>query len=244
VPGLNAATLLSVWEEGASQSSPQRALTLLAAWSGTSRDAWARATVGERDRVLLLLREELFGARVEATASCPQCGTDHELAFRTENVRVPASEAPAAADALRVTAMGYEVSYRLVTSQDLVEIAEAADGDARGVLLRRCIRDVRRGGLAVDAAALPEPVLGTVIEEMARHDAQADVGISMRCSECAHPWSMPFDILTHLWSEIEEWAHRVLLDVHALASAYGWSERDILTMSARRRRLYRQIVSA
>jgi len=53
---------------------------------------------------------------------------------------------------------------------------------------------------------------------------------------------MTFDILTYLWSEIEDWAQRLLLEVHTLALAYGWSERDILAMSPRRRRLYLEMV--
>jgi hypothetical protein len=34
------------------------------------------------------------------------------------------------------------------------------------------------------------------------------------------------------------------MDVHALASAYGWSEREILALSDTRRRLYLEMVSA
>jgi hypothetical protein len=33
-------------------------------------------------------------------------------------------------------------------------------------------------------------------------------------------------------------------DVHQLASAYGWSEHDILTMSAGRRQLYLELVAS
>jgi hypothetical protein len=43
---------------------------------------------------------------------------------------------------------------------------------------------------------------------------------------------------------VEDWASRLLLEVHALASVYGWSERDVLNLSPRRRRLYLDMVGA
>ncbi len=55
---------------------------------------------------------------------------------------------------------------------------------------------------------------------------------------------MPFDILSYLWTEIEDWAQRLLVDVHTLAVSYGWSERDILALSPRRRRMYLELLGA
>jgi hypothetical protein len=39
-------------------------------------------------------------------------------------------------------------------------------------------------------------------------------------------------------------ARRLLIEVHSLASAYGWSETDILSMSEPRRALYLEMVQA
>ena len=44
--------------------------------------------------------------------------------------------------------------------------------------------------------------------------------------------------------EIHAWAKRTLREVHTLASAYGWSEREILSMSAVRRALYLEMVQS
>jgi hypothetical protein len=55
---------------------------------------------------------------------------------------------------------------------------------------------------------------------------------------------MVFDVVSYLWGEIEDWAERLLRDVHSLAAAYGWSERDIVGMSALRRRLYLELANA
>jgi hypothetical protein len=87
-------------------------------------------------------------------------------------------------------------------------------------------------------------VVGAVVDRMARSDPQADVRLESACPACAHRWSSPFDIFCYLWSEIEDWAERLIREVHALALAYGWSERDIIAMSPRRRRLYLDMMGA
>ena len=47
-----------------------------------------------------------------------------------------------------------------------------------------------------------------------------------------------------LWAELEAVARRLAMEVHTLASAYGWSESEILSLSDARRRLYLEMVSA
>ena len=238
VPGLNSVVLLSAWEEGVSQPLMQRALTLLAVTRPErSAEEWARLSIGERDRWLLQVREELFGASLEMMAVCPKCSERLELSFNTSDVRV---SAPAAVleNGLVVGASGYEVTCHLPTSADLLDIIQSPAPDLREALLKRCVEVARLGGESLDPAALPDEIVSTVIDKMAKADPQADVQVEMACPACSHRWSLPFDILSYLWSEIEDWAQRLLLDVHTLASAYGWSEGDILTMSPRRRRIY------
>jgi hypothetical protein len=50
-------------------------------------------------------------------------------------------------------------------------------------------------------------------------------------------------VVSFFWMEVESWAYRILRQVHALASAYGWSEGDILAMSPWRRQFYLEMVS-
>ena len=237
---LTAAALLTAWEQGASQSPIQRALTLLTTtWPDRSTDDWAQASIGQRDGWLLTLREELFGSSLETVAVCPNCGEQLELTFSTQDIRAVAAVVD---DALRVTAGGYEVACHLPTSADLLEIAQSSTEDGRERLLQRCVQVAQCGDTAVDPATLPTEVAAAVMEAMAKADPQADVQIALSCPACRHGWSMAFDILAYLWSEIEDWARRLLREVHTLAAVYGWSERDILALSARRRRLYLEML--
>lgn len=118
-----------------------------------------------------------------------------------------------------------QTGYRLPTTEDLIAIEHLTDVDeARAALLARC-------------AASEEDV-----ERMAMLDPQADVQIDADCPSCGHRWREPFDIVTFLWTEISVLARRLLADVHDLASAYHWSERDILAMSPARRNAYLEML--
>jgi len=241
VPALNAATLLTVWEQGVLQHPVERSLELLAiSWPELTAQDWANVSVGRRDRQLLLLREELFGSKLEAVAICPQCGTRLELVLSTRDLQTPAAQIFEAPQCLE--SGSYEVEYRLPTSADLLEVANNLN-QAREILLERCV-EARSEGEAVQAAALPQPVLKLLGEKMAQADPQAEVRIAVDCPDCLHHWSSVFDVLSYLWGEIEDWAERLLRDVHSLASAYGWSERDIISMTALRRRLYLEMLGA
>jgi len=48
--------------------------------------------------------------------------------------------------------------------------------------------------------------------------------------------------VAYLWNEIDAWAYRTLQEVHTLAKAYGWSEEEILRLSAWRRHFYISLV--
>jgi hypothetical protein len=239
VLALSATNLLTAWEQGLAQHPLQRAVTLLAlAWPEKTTDEWARISIGERDRGLLQLRQELFGSRFEAIAGCPECGERLELAFSTQDLLTK----PATSEPLKLTSGGYEVDYRVPTTDDLLAVA-GDGGHARELLMERCV-EARNDGVAVSASALPDEVVKLLGQKMADADPQAEVQILLTCPACSHHWPTVFDILSYLWGEIEDWAQRLLQDVHSLASAYGWSERDILSMTATRRRLYLEILGA
>ena len=235
--GLNASSVLVAWEHARLQAPVQRALTLLCmAWPQRSIDEWAAISIGERDAALLTQHEQLFATAFENVAECPRCAQTLEVAFRADDIR---AEPPPAHEALTLCRDGYQIRFRLPNSGDLLAIMDA-DSGGHAALLERCVHSACRGSDSdsVSLEHLPEPVRQALSEEMARADPQADVTIAMSCPACGHRFRMPFDILDYLWSELEDWAQRALYEVHVLASAYGWYERDILEMSPQRRQIY------
>ena len=240
--GLNPTALLAAWEEGAGQLPLRRAITLLTmAWPERSAAEWAGASIGERDRGLLRLREDLFGPRFDGVAVCPACGQRLQLTFSTHDITVPAPALAGRAESLRLESAGYEVVYHLPTTADLLAVSDT--GDPAG-LLKRSVEVARRGGEVVDPAQLPDEVASAVSVAMAQADPQAEVRMALACPACSHQWTCLFDILSFLWGEIEDWVQRIVREVHILASAYGWTEAGILALSPRRRRIYLEMVGA
>jgi hypothetical protein len=91
-------------------------------------------------------------------------------------------------------------------------------------------------------SSLPAVVIDQVAEQMRSMDPQADIELALKCPGCEHAWTATFEILDYFWREIESWKQRILQEVHRLARAYGWGERDILQMSAWRRRSYLEMI--
>lgn len=232
------AAVLAAWEAGRGRPPVQRALALLAlAGPELASGDPAQLPIGERDRRLLALREELFGSALEATEACPRCGERVELGFRVEQARAQQGT-PIDQGSRRLQAGPFEVRWRLPTSADLLAVGASAGG--RETLLRRCVEEVRQGGAAVEGA-LPDAVAEAVAKAMSEADPQADVQVSLDCPSCGHPWQATFDVVAWLWTEIEDWARRLVREVHALASAYGWTEQEVLALSPWRRSLYLEL---
>jgi hypothetical protein len=226
---LSAKELLSVWESGAGQVPLQRALTMLAvACPEASSDSLARLTIGQRDARLLALREMTFGSELTGGTDCPQCGEKIELSFDCSDLR-PATETEPPAE-LAVQSNGGEVRFRLPTSADLLAIESPEQ------LLERCLLS------RVDHRT--EEFVVAVSEKMSGADPMAEVHLALNCPSCKHKWEAPFDIVAFLWREISAAARRLLSEVHTLASAYGWTETEILALSPARRRTYLEIVNA
>jgi hypothetical protein len=235
---LGVSELLVAWERAYGRHPAARALTLVAAVSGPDDADPGELSVGDRDALLLSMREAVFGDALESVADCAACGEKMELTFRTADVR-----APARMGALRpVAADGYAVEWRLPTAADLASLALGADGGA--LLLERCVIRARRGDEEVAPRELPEVVRAALAVAVERADPQADVELTMVCPACTHVNAVPFDVASFFWDELNAWACRILQDVHALASAYGWSEREILGMTSFRRQLYLEMVGA
>jgi len=245
----SAEALLRVWEDNQHAHPVRRALRALAAAApegGANR--WAQAPIGVRDRALLHLQEQLFGSALHTTADCPTCGERLESDFTVPDVggARPEQCPPAAtAAAIHLQEQGFDIEYRLPTSDDLLEIlAVPSDASDAVRLLRRCVSRAQRGGTPLDPAALPESLVDRIADGMAAHDPDADVRVGLACPACGTAWQVRFDIVTYFWSELDDWAQRMLADVHTLARAYGWSEQAILALSPARRQLYLEMVAA
>ena len=236
---LSVTELLAAWERGLDVPPTERALTLLAACSTEAPDALARLSIGRRDARLLVLRELTFGAQLTSLAACPACGERMECTFNVSDLRVAPELEPV--EAFTLTLDDDEMRFRLPNSLDQLALATCTDvASARDLLLQRCLLTTH--GAEIRVARLPLSAWAQIAEQMERADPQADIQLDMSCAACGHRWQEAFDIGSFFWTELDAWARRLLLDVHTLARAYGWSEHDILNLSAPRRQFYLNLI--
>lgn len=232
----SASRLLDTWEQGLGQPQALQALAFLQ-WArpDAERATLERLTIGQRNAELLALRQQLFGPDLAALASCPNCGETLDLSFRTADIRTPPPPLTDERVGGEILHEGHRVQFRPPDTADLLAVGQVADAAAfRQALLARC----------VDAPldTLPGDLLDEIVARMAEADPGADVRLNLTCPACAHAWQTPFDIVSFLWREVDDWAGRTLREVHLLASAYGWREADILGLSAQRRQHYLDMI--
>jgi hypothetical protein len=238
---LSTAEFLTVWELGINQSSAQRALTLLASSSDeTPLDRLAQLSIGQCDARLLTLRERTFGSRLAAVSSCPACDEALEFEINVSDIRVASASEPG--EPMEMECLGYDVRFRLPNNVDISSLDPDANVETnRHRLFSRCLLSARYAGEAITADELPTQIIATIAGRMAEADPQADIQLSLACPQCSHQWNASLDIASFFWSEVNARALRLLNDVHLLASAYGWREADILSMSSARRQAYLEL---
>ncbi len=91
---------------------------------------------------------------------------------------------------------------------------------------------------------LSAETIETLSRAMLEADPQAEITLRLTCPACAHEWDLLFDIAEFFWREISAQAQRLLREIDALARAYGWSEREILSLPAQRRQTYLEMLVA
>ncbi|VAW89523.1 hypothetical protein MNBD_GAMMA18-1277 [hydrothermal vent metagenome] len=244
---LEATELLDVWEQGLNQPPLQRALMLVTAASPElDSEAVAGLSIGARDARLLQLREWMFGPRLLNTAQCPQCTERVEWEGRTTDLRIQAVDRVDLAEESALEIAGYQLHFRLPDSGDIAAVMASTqgEGDASSMaLIKRCIISANHQGKTCDLAELPQQALDALSQKIEQLDPQAEIRTELTCPECSHQWDVLFDIGGFLWIEINNWAERTLRTIHRLATAYGWTETEILNLSPVRRQLYLGMVS-
>jgi len=227
--GLSTTEILSVWERGCGQPPVQRALTILAAANpDSSLESLAGLSVGQRDARLMKLRELTFGARFTGLANCPACDEKIELTFDAAAIR-PAEEMEVPAE-MELHVEGRELRFRMPTSADLMVVKNGEQ------LLSRCLLSGENH--------CSENTIRAIGEKMSTADPMADMRLALSCASCGDQWEAAFDIVSFFWREIAAAARGVMREVHMLASAYGWSETEILALSQARRRFYLELLNA
>ncbi len=229
--------LLAAWEQGTALPVTDRAASLIGILDpATDVDD---LTVGQCDAVLFELRGHLFGDRLDVIATCAACGDQIDMELQRSAIAPPVTEV---ARELTLAIDGHSLELRILRNADFRALAGlGSDVTPRDVVARCLVSATGPDGGPVTVSALPEEVVDTALEALAEADPGAHVLLDISCP-CGAGWTDQIDIRDVLWSEVELWVTELLHDVHALASAYGWRESDVVRLSPWRRDWYRRAV--
>jgi hypothetical protein len=235
-----------------SPASSEREPQILAFWErGTGLGRWARddalllalgpppSALGERNAALLRLRGNLFDQAWPLCSRCPSCAADCEFVADCVALADQLSAGAVAPAIVHVNHSGRCIELRAPTVNDLREIAVLPEAHAAArALLAHCIS----GDETLDE--LDEQTVADLSAHIERLDPGAVVSFALHCPNCGHDWSAAIDVGDAVWRELQRAAERVLIEIDALARAYGWTERDVLSVSLVRRAAYLQLVGA
>jgi hypothetical protein len=230
---LTSSDFLDLWERGIGLHPLDRGLLILGAGlPEASYDGLADWPLGRRNAALAQLRCACFGPRLEAWMACPECAEKLELNLDGRSL---AQTTPGAQVSEPIVARGQR--FRLPSSRDLARVARETDPRSAALRLLESCR-LEPG----ESICWSEDDLDKIGQRMAQADPMAEILFTLRCPECHAECNTTLDIVTFLWEEIEARAKRLLRDVHSLACAYGWTEKEILSLSEHRRAFYLEMV--
>lgn len=239
---LEAGDVLSIAELGSRQSPTSTVLRILAlADAGDGPTDPAALPLGARDRLLLQVRQHTLGVPLEVVEACPRCDTQLEFALQTSALLT--GDPGVQSGSLEFQHEALVVRFRLPRSEDLLHVETVVDEwEASRALVQRCVESATRAGAPVDTAdpgaGLSDAEMEALNTAMVAADPQADLTLELHCAECGHRFERELDVARFFLDELEAMARRLFADIYTLARGYGWSESDILSMSAWRRRAY------
>lgn len=223
---------LAIWESGRCQDPLERAVTLLAGATGSSREDAAHVDVGTRDVQLARLLASLTGDLVWA---CAPCGCGEMLDVAVDVAAVAALPVHPPGTVLTAGTGPQPMTVRLPTTGDLQALVGLDPQRARRLLLARCVHPLN--------ADLPAEIDALVDAALESASPAGAVEVLVRCAGCDVERETALDVPALLWAEVEARALALLEEVHVLAVAYGWTEPEVLALPAQRRATYLQLAT-
>jgi len=223
------------------QSTPHLVTEILAAClyqspgDRSDRDALWRLPVGNRIESLLLIYQldEPGEIRIELRCANPACRDLIEVGLTTEEL-LESSRAQAVDD-FSVEVDGLVLNVRRPTGLDQLSwLTEPAEDEATA--LRATVAALLIP--PAEVSELSEEAVVAVEESLDRHDRLGAFHVSLTCPYCDVLLPYELDLAALLIERFRHAQTRLVEQIHAIASGYGWTESEILTIPRERRARY------
>ena len=207
--------------------------------------------VGDREYLMLRLRELTLGKRINAVLRCgnPECGQVMDVAFSLDDLRP--SEKPLSQSVFKIDVVSeekqFEIEFRLPTGAHQEAAANWTSSDDQPAVINLLALTITKinGSSNINVAtvaALPEKVLKAIELRMEELAPLHTTELNAVCVECKQPFVSDFDVTSFFLAELQQ--HRRVLEreVHCIAWHYHWPEHEILSLTRAKRRRYIDLI--
>lgn len=230
---------LTLWENGQRLHPLDRGLlaiqTLRPAPAGEDVADWS---LGRRNQALAALHAQCFGSQIEGWTVCEGCG--EKLEFHVDCRALVERQREGGAQSVLFKGK----SFRPPTSRDLARIARECDAEAAALRLAAMCRIEGGEADTQEQASWTGDDFTALGEAISLADPLAEIWLSLECPGCSYTREETLDLPAFFGAELEAAARRLLREIHTLATAYGWGEAEILSLSDARRAMYLHMVQA
>jgi hypothetical protein len=185
--------------------------------------------VGDIDLLVVWQRREHLGDTMVAEGRCANCHEPVDVrfslaAYASHHRPRPSRRADPTGDGWYSLRSG-TATFRLPTARDVLSVDAVAD--PRAALLERCVRE-----------SVPAATARAVESAMARLAPTLRTAVAGVCPECGAGFELEVDARELCMTELRRDAVTVYDDINLIATAYNWSQDDILDLPSARRRRY------
>lgn len=239
MPAFSQSDFLTLWEDGRRLHPLDRGLLaiqmLRPAPAGEDVADWS---LGRRNQALAALHARCFGPQIEGWTVCEGCG--EKLEFRVDCRALMDRQREGGTHSVLFKGR----AFRPPTSRDLARIAREGEAETAALRLAELCR--MEGGEAEtqDPAAWTGADFAELSEAISLADPLAEILLSLDCPACGYTREETLDLPAFFWAELDAAAKQLLREIHTLATAYGWNEAEILSLSDARRAMYLHMVQA
>ena len=189
----------------------------------------------DRDRVLAAVYRSAFADRIDSTILCANCTSRFDLHFSLKGLDA-ALEAQRIGAGFAHTTEGYfrtddGAAFRLPNGDEECTAAALPPADAQAWLAAAVVPETSR------------PVAPAELNDLLDRAAPLlDLPLDASCPECGTTQQVRFSVQSYLLESLINERRQLVVDVHRIASAYGWTRRAILALPRNERRQHADLI--